>query len=360
MSRLRTIKPGFFLDEELAECDPLARILFAGLWVIADREGRLEDRPRRIKAEVLPYDECDVDYLLDALEGIGCIVRYEVDGGRFIAIPTWHEHQQPHYKEALSVLPPPPGESDSTYKARPVGREQRDRILKRDGFRCCSCGSKSDLTIDHITPRSLGGDSSDDNLQVLCRKCNSAKNNRTASQARTDVGPTSADGSQDQPRSSCLVSCLVSCLGSGNLETEEPLVDSASESTRVEDADELVEGEIVSPTDEGFDAFWFLYPHKQGKVPARRAWGRLSRHDRKEATEIARAMAYCVECGYRDRDKCPHGSTFLHQRRWEEWRDEDGEFRAPPGYGPSNGHDRGARIEAIAVRWAAEHEGGAS
>ena len=67
MARSRNIKPGFFLNDELAECDPLARLLFAGLWCIADREGRLEDRPKRIKAEVLPYDDCDVDELLNQL-----------------------------------------------------------------------------------------------------------------------------------------------------------------------------------------------------------------------------------------------------------------------------------------------------
>ena len=50
MARARNIKPGFFANENLAECDPLARLLFAGLWCLADREGRLEDRPKRIAA----------------------------------------------------------------------------------------------------------------------------------------------------------------------------------------------------------------------------------------------------------------------------------------------------------------------
>ena len=107
MSRLRTIKPGFFLDEYLADCQPLARLLFAGLWTIADREGRLEDRPRRIKAECLPYDDCDVHLLLDELAIHGFIVRYVVNGDRFIGIPTWHKHQNPHIKEAPSIIPTP-------------------------------------------------------------------------------------------------------------------------------------------------------------------------------------------------------------------------------------------------------------
>jgi hypothetical protein len=69
--RARNIKPGFFKNEELATKDPLARILFEGLWCMADREGRLEDRPARIKAEVLPYDECDIEPLLSSLASGG-------------------------------------------------------------------------------------------------------------------------------------------------------------------------------------------------------------------------------------------------------------------------------------------------
>lgn len=107
MARLRTIKPGFFLDEDLAECQPLARLLFAGLWTIADREGRLEDRPRRIKAAVLPYDDCDGDTLLGELAERGFIVRYEACGARYIAIPSWSRHQNPHVKETASTIPAP-------------------------------------------------------------------------------------------------------------------------------------------------------------------------------------------------------------------------------------------------------------
>ena len=100
MSRIRLIKPGFFLDDELAECSPLARLLFAGLWTIADRQGRIEDRPKRIKTETLPYDQCDIDKLLDELanppRGTGFIVRYSIGGERYIAIPSWQKHQSPH------------------------------------------------------------------------------------------------------------------------------------------------------------------------------------------------------------------------------------------------------------------------
>lgn len=103
--RARNVKPGFFKNEQLAQCQPLARILFVGLWCLADREGRLEDRPMRIKVEVLPFDTADVDGLLRQLEGVGLIVRYAVNGARYIAVPAFTKHQNCHIKEAPSVIP---------------------------------------------------------------------------------------------------------------------------------------------------------------------------------------------------------------------------------------------------------------
>lgn len=107
MSRSRNIKPGFFKNEELSELPFEYRILFQGLWCEADREGRLEDRPKRIKAEIFPYDSVDVDSGLDALAAHGFIVRYEVDGKRFIEVSNFVKHQNPHKKEAASGIPAP-------------------------------------------------------------------------------------------------------------------------------------------------------------------------------------------------------------------------------------------------------------
>ena len=109
MGRIRTIKPEFFLHEELCELSPLHRLLFVGLWTQADRAGRLEDRPKRLKAVVLPYDKVDVDRLLDDLsEHRGrFIVRYEHEGVRYIAIPGFLHHQRPHVRELPSTTPAP-------------------------------------------------------------------------------------------------------------------------------------------------------------------------------------------------------------------------------------------------------------
>ena len=107
MPRTRNIKPGFFMNEDLAQIDPLGRLLFAGLPCIADREGRLEDRPSRIKVHLLPYDDCDVDGLLSALNASGFICRYEADGCKLIQIVTFVLHQSPHRDEPESSYAPP-------------------------------------------------------------------------------------------------------------------------------------------------------------------------------------------------------------------------------------------------------------
>lgn len=107
MARSRNIKPGFFLNDELAQLEMAARLLFAGLWTIADREGRLEDRPLRIKAEVLPYDSCNVDDLLTQLHDAGFIKRYKHDTKNYIQIINFTKHQNPHKNEATSTIPAP-------------------------------------------------------------------------------------------------------------------------------------------------------------------------------------------------------------------------------------------------------------
>ncbi len=107
MARARNIKPGFFKNDLLSECEPLARILFAGLWTIADREGRLENRPKVIRAECLPHDECDVEFLIAQLDSKGFISRYEVNGRKYMQIINFGAHQNPHIKEPPSTIPPP-------------------------------------------------------------------------------------------------------------------------------------------------------------------------------------------------------------------------------------------------------------
>ena len=109
--RARNIKPGFFQNDELAELPFAGRLLFVGLWCVADREGRLEDKPKKIRGLVFPYDdfngEFTVNDLLDELEHRGFIRRYMADGRKLILVENFSKHQAPHHTEKKSELPGP-------------------------------------------------------------------------------------------------------------------------------------------------------------------------------------------------------------------------------------------------------------
>lgn len=105
MARSRNIKPGFFSDAELCECDIWVRMLFAGLWTLADREGRLLDKPKQIGIDLFPRDRLDINAGLNDLAEHGLIVRYEVNGVEIIQVKNFAKHQNPHKEERASILP---------------------------------------------------------------------------------------------------------------------------------------------------------------------------------------------------------------------------------------------------------------
>ncbi|MFZ6875946.1 hypothetical protein ACO0LF_28120 [Undibacterium sp. Di27W] len=107
MPRARNIKPGFFKNDELSEIPPFGRLLFIGLWTIADRSGRLENRPKGIKGNLFPHDEIDVVSLLAALHKHGFIQLYTVDRIKYIQICKFDVHQNPHMNEDDSEIPAP-------------------------------------------------------------------------------------------------------------------------------------------------------------------------------------------------------------------------------------------------------------
>lgn len=107
MARARNIKPGFFRDADLVDLPIETRLLFIGLWTIADREGRLDDRPKQIKMEVFPADSFDIESMLLQLHDAGFIERYTSNGNRYIQVTNFTKHQNPHRDEKASTIPAP-------------------------------------------------------------------------------------------------------------------------------------------------------------------------------------------------------------------------------------------------------------
>lgn len=128
--RIRSIKPEIHTDEELWDAEQETRLplfrAFVGLWNYADREGRFEWRPRRLKAYILPHWEGDFSRVLDALTTRGWLVKYTCQTKKsppqngapgdpseklYGAVRNFRKHQQINGKELPSSLPAPPYEN---------------------------------------------------------------------------------------------------------------------------------------------------------------------------------------------------------------------------------------------------------
>lgn len=136
--RARNLKPSLFKNEELGTADPLYTLLYEGLWCMADREGRLEDRPIKIRGEVFPHRQgLDADAMLGWLQAHGFIRRYQIGHGRYIEIIKFKKHQSPHHTEKPSEIPP--------YNDRALTVKSRKRLRENP---------PDSLTPDSLTPDS--------------------------------------------------------------------------------------------------------------------------------------------------------------------------------------------------------------
>lgn len=316
MARARNLKPGFFRNEFLADLPPLTRLFFQGLWCEADRRGILEDRPKRLKGAILPYDNADPEKMLADLQDGGFIKRYECDGVRCIHILTFEVHQNPHYKEEPSELPAPPDYSPKVV-AFGVPEAKRQEIFTRDGRKCVNCGSTERLSLDHIVPRSKGGSGSDDNLQTLCGRCNTAKNNRLASatsdQTRTDVEPTSGYESPASPART-------------NHSHPDPLIPDSGEPK----GSSRVPAREKKPNLAGFGEWYQLYPRHEDRAEAEKSWAKLKPDERQAALDAIRDQIHWPQM-QGETKFIPLPTTWLNRKRWE----------SEPPQIPPNGYQNG-------------------
>lgn len=150
MARSRNIKPGFFVNEDLVELGFATRLLFAGLWTLADREGRLEDRPKKIKIGVFPADDVNVDEMLQELHDAKFVERYEVNSEKYVQISNWSKHQNPHHTEKASEIP----DANGALTVKQPVKNQKPQ--EQDGGNLADSGF---LIPDSLIPDSLKDDS---------------------------------------------------------------------------------------------------------------------------------------------------------------------------------------------------------
>lgn len=154
-ARTRDIKPGFFENEDVGSLTFAGRLLYIGLWTLADREGLLEDRPMRIAKQLFPFDRrLNIEALLGDLEDKRFIVRYEVDDKRVIWMPTFRKNQRIHPNEARSRLPAPPANLQEEFRVSFNGMSLHVQPLDRNvaSYSVPSGSSEPTSNLDLETP----------------------------------------------------------------------------------------------------------------------------------------------------------------------------------------------------------------
>lgn len=91
----------------------------------------------------------------------------------------------PSVREVIATAKPPEEEPDYF-----TDQALRSGLMQRDNWRCRYCGepvTTGTATLDHIVPRSLGGQNTPENLTTACLTCNAIKAGRTYEAAAPNI-----------------------------------------------------------------------------------------------------------------------------------------------------------------------------
>lgn len=148
MARIRTIKPDFWTDEKIVELSPIARLLFIGLWNFADDDGRMQFSPRKIKLQIFPADQTNLESEISELVESELINVYSVANCDYLQVNNFNKHQKID-KRSSSKHPPPPISTESRqFPPNPAdGREGKGREKEWNGMDISS--TKGELTTEY-------------------------------------------------------------------------------------------------------------------------------------------------------------------------------------------------------------------
>ena len=198
--RIRSVKPEFWTDSTMAALPLEARLLYVGLWNMADDKGALADDPSEVRLTLFPSDDLDVEGMLDLLHAAGRIAYgWTEDDERYLWLPHFLEHQRINHPTRSKYVED--GHVEPPRKAAVIGPVRRALALKYGcepgevhEATCFYCGAPgrinwprnsrglpsawiyfTDLEIDHFLPEEANGETSVENLILSCRQCNRSK-----------------------------------------------------------------------------------------------------------------------------------------------------------------------------------------
>jgi len=188
--RIRTIKPEFFIDEDLQDLEAdnpgkYVMLVFAGLWGNCDKQGVFEWRPRILNLHILPFLKFDMEATLNILTEAEIIIPFVVDGKKYGFIPTFTTHQRITGKEGTEpaklpsypgkIEPGPSGDTPGTQQGKDrdtvgmTGREGKGREKEGKG-KPAREQSQSGVTGPDLTPKA-GGQAGVTLSERSLRKC---------------------------------------------------------------------------------------------------------------------------------------------------------------------------------------------
>lgn len=295
MARARNIKPGFFDNEILGELSPLTRLLFIGLWCLADKEGRLEDRPKRIKKELLGYDDvtaADVDDMLQQLHEHDFIQRYKIKDKNYIQVTNFLKHQNPHCKEQESVIPAPPSEDMDLGVV---------------------------ATEDHVKGRTetAASDCSQD-LQTYQTGTAGVKRNTENNDAPEKHSASMVQA--PEKHSTCPADSLIPDSGFSDSKNNTTVVARQPTRKKAKEQESSPDRKTAkTPLEIGFCDFWDAFPsvRKQAKYACWKKWKTIQ-PDEAMVTQMLCAIEASKQTRAWKQGYAPAPLTWLNQRRWED------------------------------------------
>ena len=153
--RSRIIKPELFQNKKLGRAGQGVSFHFVGLWIIADREGRLINEPDLIKGLLYPFIKKvtpeKIIIMTNKLVELGFVYSYSDGEDDYLWIPTFTEHQTIHKHEAQSIIP-------QYTKDLEVMSSNVDTSTVNVSSSTCSSTSTSTITSTSISTSTSEGD----------------------------------------------------------------------------------------------------------------------------------------------------------------------------------------------------------
>ncbi|MFF0821204.1 hypothetical protein ACFYUR_12535 [Micromonospora haikouensis] len=278
MARIRSVKPEYWADQDLAEqVSRDARLLYIGLWNLADEHSRLRGDPRYIKGQLFPYDDDltpdTIAGLLGSLALAGKVVQYRTPTGTFIYLPKLAGHQRLEPDKVPTKLPGP--DDDGSVLLTPPSEPG-----------ACSSAPRTNEFARHLDESSL------------LYGAGSMEHVSPSSAAPTD---TDSDGLFDSPPPD-----------PAPTGPEPDLTPSAAPKKS------WTNGQIDA--DPHWVAFWEAYPRKTDKGHARKAWLKALRNGVDPGVLTRAAMQFRNHPKTpRDIKFVPHPTTWLNGERFNDY-----------------------------------------